>query len=105
MPHLIKGGKYVYSWLRVGQNGAVQLLEEAVRDYGLEPKSPLIISGSRTSGGFSNTGEKLLREPCPAEPGRLRIPQPLRHIIRRADNLVGAFFLADVETKRLSPGT
>jgi bifunctional DNA-binding transcriptional regulator/antitoxin component of YhaV-PrlF toxin-antitoxin module len=53
MPQLVKGGKYVFGWSPVGSEGGIRIPEEAVQEYGFEHGEKLIImSGSRTSGGF-----------------------------------------------------
>jgi hypothetical protein len=68
MPQLEKGGKYVFGWSAVGEDGSVPLPEEARAEYGLAPGERLVLtSGSRTSGGF-NVGKltKLARSPLRA---------------------------------------
>lgn len=53
MPQLVKGGKYVFGWSRVGATGRVLIPPEAVEEYGLqEDMQVVLVSGSRTSGGF-----------------------------------------------------
>ena len=54
MPQLVKGGKYVFGWCRVGHDGRIVIPLEALEEYGLEESEKLIVRpGSRTSGGFS----------------------------------------------------
>jgi hypothetical protein len=53
MPHISKGGKYIFGWSRIRKNGLVQIPNEAVREYHLRPNEKVIlISGSKASGGF-----------------------------------------------------
>ena len=54
MPQLVKGGKYIFGWSVVDEDGRIILPGEAVAEYGIEPgERVLLMSGSRTSGGFS----------------------------------------------------
>lgn len=54
MPQLVKGGKYVFGWSRVGYDGRIGIPLEALDEYGLKESEKLIVRpGSRTSGGFS----------------------------------------------------
>lgn len=54
MPQLVKGGKYVFGWSRVADDGRIVIPWEALEEYGLEESEKLIVRpGSRTSGGFS----------------------------------------------------
>lgn len=53
MPQLVKGGKWVFGWSRVGATGRVRIPPEAADEYGLRDRlGAIIVSGSRTSGGF-----------------------------------------------------
>jgi len=53
MPQLVKGGKYVFGWSLVDPDGNIHIPEEAVQEYGFLPgENVIIMSGSRTSGGF-----------------------------------------------------
>ena len=61
MPHLDRGGKYVYGWSRVGESGAIAVPEEAMGVYGLKEWDKVVLmSGSRRSGGFALTTPSLL---------------------------------------------
>ena len=54
MPQLVKGGKNVFGWSKVSKNGIIKIPEEASKGYNLNPLDKvIIISGSKTSGGFS----------------------------------------------------
>ncbi len=53
MPWLVKGGKNVYAWTRVGYTGHITIAPEALEDYHMNDSDRLIIlPGSKTSGGF-----------------------------------------------------
>jgi len=63
MPKLVKGGKYVFGWSLVRENGRVVLPPEALDEYGVTHDSRrLLIPGSKKSGGFSLTTYGKLRE-------------------------------------------
>jgi bifunctional DNA-binding transcriptional regulator/antitoxin component of YhaV-PrlF toxin-antitoxin module len=53
MPQLVKGGKHVFGWSRVGNQGTIMIPSEAFAEYRLTSgEKVFLISGSRTSGGF-----------------------------------------------------
>lgn len=53
MPQITRGGKYIFGWSLVRENGIVIVPDEAVQEYQLEPgEKVLLISGSKTTGGF-----------------------------------------------------
>ena len=53
MPQLVKGGKYVFGWSKIQPDGSIQIPEEAVWEYNYSSGEKVIImSGSKTSGGF-----------------------------------------------------
>jgi bifunctional DNA-binding transcriptional regulator/antitoxin component of YhaV-PrlF toxin-antitoxin module len=58
MPQIVKGGKYVFGWSRVGKTGKIIIPEEAAREYGLEGQG-VLLPGSRRSRGFSVTTQLL----------------------------------------------
>jgi bifunctional DNA-binding transcriptional regulator/antitoxin component of YhaV-PrlF toxin-antitoxin module len=61
MPQLVKGGKYVFGWSRIGENGGIVIPAEAVKEYGLIPhKKVILISASKTSGGFIVARKSML---------------------------------------------
>jgi len=63
MPKLVKGGKYVFGWSLVRENGRVGVPPEALDVYGFTPGSRLLlIPGSKKSGGFSLTTYGKLRQ-------------------------------------------
>ncbi len=65
MPQLVKGGKYIFGWSMVRDDGRIRIPPEAVREYGLEQgERVILVPGSRASGGFSLArAEKLARSP------------------------------------------
>jgi len=61
MPHITKGGKFVFGWSKIQKNGLIRLPDQAIQEYKLESNSEVIlISGSRTSGGFSVSNKEML---------------------------------------------
>jgi len=67
MPQLTKGGKWVFGWGIVGQEGEIRIPPEAYSECGFQPGEPVIfILGSQRSGGFGvktlaiQPGERLL---------------------------------------------
>ena len=53
MPQLVKGGKYVFGWSRIADDGCIKIPDEAVQEYKLsQGMKVFLISASRTSGGF-----------------------------------------------------
>ena len=62
MPQLVRGGKYVFGWSRVSGDGRIVVPPEALEDYQLLGEHKVILmSGSRTSGGFGLTTLEALR--------------------------------------------
>jgi bifunctional DNA-binding transcriptional regulator/antitoxin component of YhaV-PrlF toxin-antitoxin module len=62
MPQLVKGGKHVFAWTRVEEAGRIVVPPEAREEYGLrEDERLLLMSASRTSGGFVLGSPKALR--------------------------------------------
>lgn len=53
MPQLVKGGKYIFGWSKVGTNGDIKIPEEALTEYKIEINENIILlNGSKKSGGF-----------------------------------------------------
>jgi bifunctional DNA-binding transcriptional regulator/antitoxin component of YhaV-PrlF toxin-antitoxin module len=53
MPQLVKGGKHVFGWSLVDQNGRMRIPDEAKEEYGFLPGERIfVLPGSRTSGGL-----------------------------------------------------
>jgi bifunctional DNA-binding transcriptional regulator/antitoxin component of YhaV-PrlF toxin-antitoxin module len=65
MPQIVKGGKYIFGWSRVGDKGEIRIPPEALQEYDLERCENLIlIPGSKRSGGFGLTSiEKFKKSP------------------------------------------
>jgi hypothetical protein len=54
MPQLVKGGKHVFGWTRIKPDGRIRVPDEAFEEYHFQSGEKIILmSGSRTSGGFS----------------------------------------------------
>ncbi len=68
MPQLVKGGKHVFGWSKVDGAGGVVIPPEAVAEYRLgKTENAILISGSKTSGGFSLCKrDSLLKSPLGA---------------------------------------
>ena len=60
MPRIVKGGKYVFGWSKVSDDGEIRIPDEAVTEYNLQDKVYLF-PGSKTSGGFGITTPELLK--------------------------------------------
>ncbi len=53
MPQLEKGGKWVFGWVMVWEQGEILIPPEACVEYGFEPGEALVLTrGSQPSGGF-----------------------------------------------------
>jgi hypothetical protein len=53
MPQLVKGGKYVFGWTKLNPDLRIRIPDETYHEYHLNRSEKLIIiSGSKTSGGF-----------------------------------------------------
>lgn len=62
MPQLVKGGKHVFGWSKVSNNGRIRIPHEVIEEYNLRSSNKVfIISGSKTSGGFSIVKFELLK--------------------------------------------
>jgi len=63
MPQLAKGGKYVFGWSRIKEDGGIVIPGEAAQEYRLSPgMNVILISGSKTSGGFIIAIKSLLEQ-------------------------------------------
>lgn len=62
MPRISKGGKHIFGWTAVSESGSVRIPDEAIREYRLRSEEKVIlISGSKTSGGFCVSRKGLLK--------------------------------------------
>jgi len=63
MPQLVKGGKYVFGWSQVSDDGSLCIPDEALSEYGFVSGDRLLLMpGSRTSRGFSVSSLGKLRD-------------------------------------------
>jgi len=54
MPQLVKGGKYVFGWTRINKDFKIRIPDETYDEYHFgETDKLIILSGSKSSGGFS----------------------------------------------------
>ena len=61
VPQLVKGGKHAYAWSKVHKNGRIVVPKEALTEYGFDVVNKIILmTASKTSGGFSITTPSLL---------------------------------------------
>jgi bifunctional DNA-binding transcriptional regulator/antitoxin component of YhaV-PrlF toxin-antitoxin module len=62
MPQIVKGGKYVFGWSKVGRTGKIVIPEEAKEEYKFnDGEKVILINGSHKSGGFGITKVSLLK--------------------------------------------
>lgn len=61
MPQMTKGGKYIFGWSEIGENGELIFPITAVEEYKLKKEDYIyIVSGSKQTGGFCVLTEPLL---------------------------------------------
>ena len=61
MPQMTKGGKYIFGWSKIGQNGELTFPTMAVKEYNLQEETYIyIVSGSKQTGGFCVMTDPLL---------------------------------------------
>jgi hypothetical protein len=61
MPQLVKGGKWVFGWVIVGEEGTIAVPPEAWQEYGFAVgESVVFLPGSSRSGGFGLSCRRLL---------------------------------------------
>jgi hypothetical protein len=62
MPQLVKGGKYIFGWIQIRENGKITIPEEAYFEYKFNiDEKGILLSGSKTSGGFGLTSNRLIK--------------------------------------------
>lgn len=62
MPQIAKGGKYLFGWSKVGVKGKIKIPPEAYEEYNLKlDKFAILFSGSKTSGGFGLSSQRILK--------------------------------------------
>lgn len=63
MPQMTKGGKYIFGWSKIKEDGELSFPTMAIKEYKLEKeKYVYIVSGSKQTGGFCVMPEKLLSD-------------------------------------------
>ncbi|MFX1407559.1 MAG: hypothetical protein ACFFBW_11435 [Promethearchaeota archaeon] len=63
MPQLVKGGKYIFGWTIIKENGKIKIPEEAYFEYNFDKdKNGILISGRKTSGGFGLSSRGLMEK-------------------------------------------
>ena len=61
MPQMSKGGKYIFGWSEIREDGALIFPTPAVEEYKLHQEQYIyIVSGSKQTGGFCVMSEPLL---------------------------------------------
>ena len=61
MPQMSKGGKYIFGWSVIRENGKIIFPASAVEEYKLQKERYIyIVSGSKQTGGFCVMSEPLL---------------------------------------------
>lgn len=60
MPQVTKGGKFIFGWSSVRENGRVFLPKQAIIEYGITCEGRVILfTGSKSTGGFCVTRKGL----------------------------------------------
>ena len=63
MPQLVKGGKFIYGLSKVSPEGSIAIPPQAMQEYRFSSGDDVIImSGSRTSGGFGLTRRDIIEK-------------------------------------------
>jgi hypothetical protein len=61
MPQMNKGGKFVFGWSIIRDNGNVSLPQMAIEEYKItSEKNVILISGSKRTGGFCVSSKELI---------------------------------------------
>ncbi|GGA48103.1 hypothetical protein [Paenibacillus physcomitrellae] len=55
-----RGGKFVYAWSLIGEDGSLHLPEQALQEYGIGPGPIILMSGRNTSSGFNVMCKELI---------------------------------------------
>ncbi|MGP1474855.1 MAG: hypothetical protein ACTTJ1_05555 [Treponema sp.] len=76
MPQMSKGGKYIFGWSVIHENGEMTFPTSAIQEYKLQKEQYVyIVSGSKQTGGFCVMSEPLLSQ------------SKLKHILKENPNL------------------
>lgn len=63
MPQMTKGGKYIFGWSKIKEDGKLSFPTMAIKEYKLEKEKYIyIVSGSKQTGGFCVMSEVLLSD-------------------------------------------
>ncbi len=63
MPQIVKGGKYVFGWSKVNEQGRIMIPKESMEEYNyFEGQKVFLMPGSKKSGGFGITTYEKLNE-------------------------------------------
>jgi bifunctional DNA-binding transcriptional regulator/antitoxin component of YhaV-PrlF toxin-antitoxin module len=63
MPQIIKGGKHIFGWSKVNQQGRIMIPKEAMKEYNFfKGQKVFLILGSKKSGRFGITIYEKLNE-------------------------------------------
>lgn len=63
MPQLVKGGKFIFGLSQTGKNGSITIPPQAMEEYKFKAGDKVILmSGSRTSGGFGLTKRSIIEK-------------------------------------------
>lgn len=77
MPQLNKGGKYVFGFSEIHDDLTIQFPKQAISEYNITlENSVILITGSKTTGGFCVTNQTLLGS------------SKLKHILSQCEGLV-----------------
>jgi len=68
MPQIGKGGKFIFGWSKINDDYSVKLPDTAVDEYRISSEGKVIlISGSKTTGGFCVSRKELVDKSMIAE--------------------------------------
>ena len=74
MPQMNKGGKFIFGKSVIGENGAVQIPPQAIREYRITAEGRVyLFTGSRSTGGFCVTRRGLME---PSKLGHILTENP-----------------------------
>jgi hypothetical protein len=87
MPQLVKGGKHIFGWSKVSEEGKIIISPEACEEYNYtEGDKVIVMSGSKTSGGFSVLKIKMFMESSLSEMIK-EIPRLMKPNLQREEIL------------------
>ena len=87
MPQLNKGGKYVFGWSKIGDDGTLHFPPMVLTEYGLlDGQEIIIFTGAKATGGFCVTNQKML-----SASKLQKILNALPELKKHGSNSAGAF--------------